>query len=383
MLSPLGFSNITINDNPSSKDHVYGYSSYNFQEGKRWGPVATYFRTAKTLPNFSYAYYSYVTSVARNGSVVTGVQTNNTLLGPNGFIPLTKNGRVILSGGSFGTPRVLFNSGIGPSDMISLVQSNPAQVNQLPPSSDFIDLPVGMNVQDNPSIDLVFTHPTIDDYDNWDDIWSTYINADTSQYLKSQSGVYANSSPRVNFWRAYEGSDNITRYMQGTVRPGFDFTETNYTYNASAAFSITVYLSTGITSRGRVGLVDDAGTMGIITDPWFTDPIDKEVLISGINELLTGAAQVKGLDLITPDNTTTITDYVNNYAPSSLCSNHWVSANQIGQVVDTNTKVMNMTNLFIVDASIIPALPTGNPQGTLMVAAEMAISRILALAGGP
>ncbi len=38
---------------------------------------------------------------------------------------------------------------------------------------------------------------------------------------------------------------------------------------------------------------------------------------------------------------------------------------------------------FIVDASIIPSLPIGNPQGVLMSAAEQAASRILALAGGP
>jgi len=383
ILSPLGFTNITLNNNPSQKDHAYGYSSYNFQQGKRWGPVATYFRDAKTRSNFNYALWTVATSVARNGSVVTGVQTNNTAIGPNGFIPLNKNGRVILSGGSFGTPRILFNSGIGPSDMIALVQANPAQASQLPPTSQFINLPVGENVQDNPSINLMFTHPSINAYDNWANIWADPVPADAAQYLKSQSGVFANSSPRVNFWRAYGASDNITRYMQGTVRPGFDSVNTTYPYNATQVFSITLYLSTGITSRGRVGLTSSAGNMGILTNPWFTDPIDKATLITGINEIISGAKGVSGLTLITPDNTTTVDDYVNNYPPSSLNSNHWLSACQIGKVVDENAKVMNMTNLFVVDASIIPAMPVGNPQGTVMVVAEMAITKILALAGGP
>lgn len=90
----------------------------------------------------------------RNGSTITGVQTNDTSLGPNGVVPLTPNGRVILSAGSFGTPRILFQSGIGPSDMISLVQNNAAAAANLPPSNQFINLPVGMNVQDNPSINV-------------------------------------------------------------------------------------------------------------------------------------------------------------------------------------------------------------------------------------
>ena len=159
-------------------------------------------------------YNTLVSSVARNGSTITGVQTNNTQIGPNGFIPLNPNGRVILAAGTFGTPRVLFQSGIGPTDQIQLVQQNPSAAPFLPPESEWIDLPVGYNVQDNPSIDLVFTHPSVDSYDNWADIWSDPRPADAQQYLKSQTGVFAGSSPKVNFWRAYSSSDNITRYVR-------------------------------------------------------------------------------------------------------------------------------------------------------------------------
>ncbi|KAL5510993.1 hypothetical protein ACEPAG_3712 [Sanghuangporus baumii] len=383
LLTPLGFTQITINDNPEFKDHAYGYSAYNFQQGKRWGPVATYLQTASQRSNFRLEKYTVVTSVARNGSTITGVQTNNTAIGPNGFIPLNPNGRVILSAGSFGTPRILFQSGIGPSDMISLVQQNAAAAPFLPPPSDFIDLPVGMNVQDNPSINLMFTHPSIDSYDNWANIWDDPRPADAAQYLASQTGVFASSSPRVNFWRALQGSDGNTRYIQGTVRPGFDSVTTDYPYNASQVFSITMYLSTGTTSRGRIGLTSSSLGAGAITQPWFTDPVDKETLIQGLQEIINAAANVSGLKLITPDNTTTLSDYVDNYPSSSLGSNHWVGSCSIGQVVDENAKVMNTDNLFIVDASIVPSLVVGNPQGAIMAMAEMAIAKILALPGGP
>lgn len=123
--------------------------------GKRGGPVATYFRTAKARKNFTYKQYVYVQNVVRNGAQITGVKTNDTSLGPDGVIPLTSQGRVILSAGSFGTPRILFRSGIGPSDMINIVKNDASAGPNLPPQSQWINLPVGMNVQDNPSINVI------------------------------------------------------------------------------------------------------------------------------------------------------------------------------------------------------------------------------------
>ncbi|KAJ7934781.1 hypothetical protein B0H13DRAFT_1854778 [Mycena leptocephala] len=63
----------------------------------------------------------------------------------------------------------------------------------------------------------------------------------------------------------------------------------------------------------------------------------------------------------------------------NLLSNHWLGANKVGSVVDVNTKVFNTTNLFVVDASIIPSLPYGNPTGVIMSTAEQAVAKILAL----
>lgn len=110
--------------------------------------MATYFRTAKARKNFTYKQYVYVQNVVRNGPAITGVKTNDTSLGPNGIIPLTPKGRVVLSAGSFGSPRILFRSGIGPTDMINIVKANTDASPNLPPQSQWINLPVGYNVGD-------------------------------------------------------------------------------------------------------------------------------------------------------------------------------------------------------------------------------------------
>ncbi|TRM59052.1 cellobiose dehydrogenase [Schizophyllum amplum] len=377
LLKPLGFRSITINDDPNSKDHVYGYSAFDFLDGKRAGPVATYLQTALERENFKLLTYTNALNVVRNGSAITGVRTNDTSI-VDGVYTLKPGGRVILSAGTLQTPRLLFRSGIGPSDMITLVQGNAAATPFLPDESDWIDLPVGDNVSDNPSINLVFTHPDVDSYDNWAEVWADPRPEDAEQYLEDQSGVLAAASPRLNFWRAYPGSDGKTRYMQGTARPGAASIDTENDYDINKVFTITCYLSTGITSRGRVG-IDAALTARPLVNPWLTDPVDKQVLLTGIKEIVSAIGNVSDLVMITPDNTTTVDDYVNDYDLTAMNSNHWVGSASIGSVVDSHAKVMGTDNLFIVDASILPALPMGNPQGAIMSAAEQAIAKILAL----
>jgi len=48
-------------------------------------------------------------------------------------------------------------------------------------------------------------------------------------------------------------------------------------------------------------------------------------------------------------------------------------------VVDLDTKVYGTENLFVVDASIFPGMSTGNPSAMIVIAAEKAAERILAL----
>jgi cellobiose dehydrogenase (acceptor) len=221
-------------------------------------------------------------------------------------------------------------------------------------------------------------------YDNWQNVWTNPRPADAAQYLKNKSGVMASASPRLNFWSAYGGSDGKTRYAQGTARPGAGLPlSTLQSYNASQLFSITVYLSQGITSRGRVGLDANLG-MGPIVNPWFQDPTDKAVLINALQDVINESASTSGLQLLVPDikNGQTLQSYVNGYAPASLNSNHWVGSASIGLVVDQNLLVKGTNNLFINDASIMPALPMGNPHGALMSANEQGVAKILALAGG-
>ena len=54
---------------------------------------------------------------------------------------------------------------------------------------------------------------------------------------------------------------------------------------------IITFSSTGVTSRGRIGLTSSALGAGALVNPWFVDPVDKATLINGINQVISLASQ--------------------------------------------------------------------------------------------
>ncbi|KDN51938.1 LOW QUALITY PROTEIN: hypothetical protein RSAG8_00489, partial [Rhizoctonia solani AG-8 WAC10335] len=86
VLDAQGHQSITINNQRNSKDKIYGYSAFSGQRGIRTGPMGTCLQIAFVRPNFELLTYTKVLAVARNGSTVTSVYTNNTAVGSNGLV---------------------------------------------------------------------------------------------------------------------------------------------------------------------------------------------------------------------------------------------------------------------------------------------------------
>ncbi|KEP49765.1 cellobiose dehydrogenase [Rhizoctonia solani 123E] len=372
VLDAQGYKTATINNQRNKKDKVYGYTAFSSQKGIRVGPMGTYLQTALARPNFEMLLYTKVLAVARNGSTITGVYTNNTQAGDNGFISLKpKGGRVILSGGAFGSSRILFQSGIGPADVISTVEATPGSAQYLPPKSSYISLPVGYHITDNPAINIVFTHPTIQPY-LFGNAWTDPVLSDAKQYVEEQSGKLAQTSARINWWKKYSGADGRDRWMQGTARPGGCCG-----VSSNTSFALTLYLGTGIDSTGRIGINNDT-SVSLITSPWLQTVGDRDTLIAAAKDIIASYKNVSDLVLTYPDLTnTTIENHVTG-------SNHWTGSTRIGtnsstSVVDTNLKVWGTDNLFVIDAGVIPGMPVGNPTGTILTMAEMASAKLLKL----
>lgn len=111
-LNSSGWQYVVANDAPAKKNHTYGHTEFMYIGGQRGGPLATYLATAARRPNFKLWTDTAANRIVRDGGHATGVEVSCSAgTGYSGTVNLTPNtGRVIVSAGTFGTPKLLFRS---------------------------------------------------------------------------------------------------------------------------------------------------------------------------------------------------------------------------------------------------------------------------------
>ncbi|KAI8941204.1 hypothetical protein NX059_002442 [Plenodomus lindquistii] len=366
-LNGQGWTELDSIKTPNEKRMVFSRPSWSVSNHLRAGPARTYMPFAQDLDNFTLKLETKVIQVKRSGSSVTGVLVE-LADGSQQIINLKQGGKVVLAGGALSTPRILWNSGIGKSDALKIVQGGTTGV-QLPEEADWIDLPVGHGLKDHAQAPLQFKISTNHSAYKFNDIATSPIEADLDLY-KQGSGVITQFAQRMHLWTSVNGTDGKERFLQGTVSFMKDNTVT-----------IRTFLTHGTTSTGELGVTAGGNTV-LNVKPWLTDAADKEAFsgfiqwwmdITGSNSTANGTTM--SLDAgSTPESI---------LADNLISGDHWVGTTKMGaedgtSVVDTDTKVYGTDNLFVVDASIHPDLPTGNTQSIIMIAAEHAAQKIAA-----
>ncbi|KAK2611549.1 hypothetical protein N8I77_004882 [Diaporthe amygdali] len=362
-LEKQGWSQTNALESPNDKEQVFSHPPWLIQDGLRGGPIRSYLPLAQAKNNFKLSLNTKLVRVIREGSAATGVEVELSN-GNRQIINLTSGGKVVLAGGALSTPRMLINSGIGPKAQIQTVKSGSVKVT-LPDEADWIELPVGENLQDHP----IFT-VSLHVKDGLTALPTTAFTSpnDTTvtEFNDKSAGLLAQAGQRINIWTTVESDDKETYYVQGTI-------------NAPSAntVKVKVYLTHGITSTGVLGITS-SGATEITTQPYLTTTGDKSAITNFMNQLIT---MVNTADspftlnstaeaLIAEDNMTTGSHFVGTARMGAT--------NDGKSVVDTNTKVWGTDNIYVVDASMHPDLPTGNTQAIVMVAAEHAAKAILA-----
>lgn len=190
------WSEVRGNIDPDQKDRTFSYPNFFIKDGQRDGPHATYLVSASQRPNFKIVMNTMVRRVVRDGAHITGVKVEPSATGAldvsnpglcAGTIPVTaQGGRVILSGGYFGTAKMLLRSGIGPEDQLRVVQTAGEGGNE----RDWIRLPVGQGLRDHTVTAIEIKHPAIPQYDFSSD--AAYYSPPQGQrdaYLTNRTGM--------------------------------------------------------------------------------------------------------------------------------------------------------------------------------------------------
>ncbi|KAI0599606.1 hypothetical protein F4775DRAFT_550650 [Biscogniauxia sp. FL1348] len=379
-LGANGFRSVDALNEPNSKTNVFSHPPWNIHNHERGGPVKTYLPLVQNMANFKLSLNTKVVRTVRNGTWVSGVEVEKQD-GSHEIIQVTANsGKVLLAAGALSTPRILFYSGIGPSSQIRKV---PASV-KLPASSQWIDLPVGEGLQDHPIITLnLATNASLDTLDA--SAFTSPSNSSVSQWGRG-SGLLTQGGQRLNFWTSVTPSaDGQKRFLQGTC-------------NSPSAGTVRVklYLTHGLTSSSSVVLDSTGANTQFSGSPWLQTRGDIEAYEMFLERVVRMAGQQgSGVSLQLSDGSAAPADISGAALLADLNSTlvtgaHYVGTARMGArgngtsgggVVDTDTRVYGTDNLFVVDASMHPDLPTGNTQAIVMVAAEKAVERILALDG--
>jgi cellobiose dehydrogenase (acceptor) len=385
-LNKTGYTEVVANDVPALKNRTFGHTTFMFSAGERGGPLATYLVSSLARPNFNLWMNSAVKRAVRTGSKVTGVELECLSSGGyGGTVNVNPGGGVIFAAGTFGSQKLLLRSGIGPADQLAIVADSKDKESFIA-KEQWINLPVGYNLIDHLNTDLIVDHPDVVFYDFYE-AWTSPNVGDRDAYLNNRTGILTQAAPNIGplIWEVITPSDGKPRQFQWTARvEGND-----NVFPSKLSMTLSQYLGRGVVSRGRATITGNLDT-AVSEHPYLHDAGDKEAVIKGIKNLVESLSTIKNLTFILPPPGTTVDDFVNKMlvSPSNRRSNHWMGTAKLGTddgrsggtaVVDLNTKVYGTDNLFVVDASIFPGMTTGNPSAAIVIAAERAAERILAL----
>jgi len=327
------------------------------RNGRRWSTADAYLRPAQKRRNLTVVSSAHVVGVELEGGRATGIRYRR-----RGREHLARAGRdVILSAGTLGSPQLLMLSGIGPAEQLQALDISVA-----------VDSPgVGENLQDHPYLTAVWDVPA----------GGSLADAESPkallEYLLRRSGPLSSSvAEAFAFLRSKPGLAQPD--LQFHFAPAYFVDHGFEEYDGHAVTMGPVLVAPH--SRGWVRLrsADPADKPRILTNS-LTEPEDVAALVAGARlARQIAAAEPFGSELgreLLPganiDADEDLADYLRNsvgllYHPVGTCR----MGSDEGAVVDSELRVRGVEGLRVVDASVMPIIPSGNTNAPTIAVAE-------------
>ena len=347
-----------------------GYLQFAIRNGIRDSTSAAFLRPVRSRSNLVVHTHALAERILLDGKRATGVRYS---VGNQAFEARAR--QVILSGGAINSPQLLMLSGIGPSEQLL---SFGIDVKHALPG-------VGQNLRDH-----IYVHclASVDPSFSINRVISSNLRMipDVLRYLTTRRGLLTSAAAQVGLFLR-SGPHTPVPDLQIQMRP-FSMISKSGMYKADSAPALTA--SCTLLRPYSIGSVSlrssspkDAPRM---VANYLTDRRDVQPLIEGIRVIrrIFGESpfkeQFRGELLPGPEyqSDAQLTEYLRANAQSMY---HPVGTCKMGTgadaVVDHQLRVNGIEGLRVVDASVMPLIPSGNTNAPTIMIAEKAADMIL------
>ena len=291
----------------------------------RWNAAFAYLDPSRGRTNLTILADTLVDKVLTKDGTATGALAGVSELAAD---------KVVVAAGSYGSPAVLLRSAIGPADELGR--------HGIPPVAE---LPVGEGLTDHVGAGAAW-EPT------------ERLHRETRAFERDHPLLMASVTVRKRSRSCAPGVNDL--FFFPAVEPGYEI--------SAAAFAMKPR------SRGSVRLNGPEPETPLAIDHGFMrDERDVEVLAEGFDRLRELAASPEVAPYarreLRPGEEVGAEDHVRATARGFF---HPVGTCAIGSVLDERCRVLGFENLYVVDASAIPEIPSANTNLTTVALAERA-----------
>jgi choline dehydrogenase len=360
--------------NDKSGDRV-GYYSHNIKHGRRQSAATTFLKPARGRKNLDVVTDALVDRVVFDGKRAIGVETR--IAGAPTYFACS--GEIIISAGTLESPRLLQLSGIGDADRLRA-----AGVDVVHHSPD-----VGERMREHLSISIPYRLRGPGGINR--KFFGLGLILSAIRYYTSRSGVLASGPFEVGAFANLvnpDGRPDAQFYLGGYT---FAISDDNHPVplsNIDRQPGVTIYGQLlRPTSEGSIRIVSaDPDVPAEISPNWLATDEDKAAAVALVRYMrrfmrTKALASDVGAEILLGDNCQSDEDILTAFRRLSTSGLHGVGTCRMGQddraVLDEKLRVRGVSNLRVVDCSVMPVPVSGNTNAPAMAAGYRAADIIL------